>query len=114
MDDIKHNLSVDDPVESSKYADLLNASHDSEDDDVRIVVDEDDEDNLFELTQWFAKEADVLPSVAKKYAKMLIADEVGSISRLIKRLTREGGRAYLARVGFKPSDLEDVLSALQR
>jgi hypothetical protein len=86
---------------------------DEDEDGPKIVVDEDDEENLFELRQWFAKEASVLPSVAKKYAKLLIKDEVGNVQRLAKRLRKEG-RDYLHGLGFKTADTDDIVDAMNR
>ena len=74
-------------------------------------IDEDDEENLFEIVQWFSKEGDVLPSIAKKYAKLLVGDGIGSIARLAKRMKKEG-RNVLTNLAFKAPDVDEIIAAM--
>ena len=74
-------------------------------------IDEDDEENLFDIVHWFSKEGDVLPSIAKKYAKLLIGDGIGSIARLAKRVKKEG-RKVLTNLAFKSPDVDEIIAAL--
>ena len=77
-----------------------------------IEIDELDEDHLSELSTWFIKNVDVLPSLAKSYCGKLFEIGIGSLKRLGKKLTKEP--TFLNDLGFKHDDVHEIVEALKK
>ena len=59
-------------------ADAVAASGNDGEDELALPVDEDDEEAMDVLTTWLVEYADVLPSLARKFASMFVNDGVGA------------------------------------
>jgi mannitol/fructose-specific phosphotransferase system IIA component (Ntr-type) len=70
------------------------------------------EQNKDLIVKWLTDKdkADILPSKASKYADLVIASGIGSISRITKKLMKNG--KYLVEIGIDPDDAEEIAHAL--
>lgn len=56
---------------------------------LKASMDENNKEQLAELTSWMIKKADILSSKASAYACLFIDNGIGSFKRISKRLSRD-------------------------
>lgn len=64
------------------------------------------------LVAWMIDKADIIPTRASHYATLIIAQGIGSIKRLGKKVAQDG--CYLANLGVDPDDAEEMVEALHK
>lgn len=80
--------------------------------DKEIVIQDDDLENVKLLKDWLVETVEIVPSLAKIYAKILVKENIGTIRRLFKRVEKDP--EFLESLGISRDDAEEIASNLFR
>ena len=95
---------------SDNLSDLYATIGGAEDDG--IIINHDDETQFQNLVVWLVKNADIVPSMARKYSQILLENGIGSVLRLQKKFQKDS--QFLNKLGFLEDDVEEITVALHR